>query len=148
MMVIIVPILEDDFEHHIVCKIISLSVSSTFSSSSDVMFYLCLCTHFFFPPSGKQYCQIIKIKESQTLSGSVPLSSRLSRRRWLWHIVESGKPQETTVNHFSPHCEMLSNVTAQNILTIVSVLLLLSWVFANVQCLCLFYTASFKPIIH
>lgn len=53
MTIIIVPILEDDFEHHIVCKIINLSVSSTFSSSSDVMFYLCLCTHFFFSTFGQ-----------------------------------------------------------------------------------------------
>ena len=141
MTIIIVPILEGDFEHRIVCKMISLSVSSIFSSSSDVMFYLCLCTHFLFSPSGKQYCQIMKIKESQTLSGSVPLSSRLARRRWLWHRAESGKPQETAVNHFSLHCEMLSCVTAQNILTIIAVLLLFSWVFTNVQCLCLFYNS-------
>lgn len=123
MMIIIAPISEDGFEHHIVCKMISLSVSSTFSSSSDVMFYLCLCTHFLFSPSGKQYCQIMKIKESQTLSGSVPLSSRLARREMAVYIGESGKPQETTVNHFSLHCEMLSYVTAQNILTIIAAML-------------------------
>lgn len=61
---------------------------------------------------------------------------------------ESGKPQETTVNHFSLHCEMLSYVTAQNILTIIAALQLFSWVFANIQCLCLFYNSLIKPIIH